>query len=327
MSERDDAPERIYLQPACCATPDVGRMWCEDPDPVDCEDGVPWTEYVRADRPAPSDEGERDIVERLFRAAEYEGCDEDDGNGPCGECAGCTYAAAGMEIARLRAPKPTERELLCQMCGRDYPCWSADSDLWNEVMRAGDRGAADEYQFVCPTCFTVKAAFMGVATYSFLSRNPKPTEQSRVHAPTCPQSIPYEVGSGAPYGCTCRESKPTERDIVVKHEWDQRLADVAGRMKSYGYDAETLRVLVDHILGGAEVPMPTEPHHEDEGYALLRVMGGIADVPTWCESTELETGEVERLREALEALNDNVGDLANSAVRAKVRRALDREEG
>lgn len=71
-----------------------------------------------------------------------------------------------------------------------------------------------------------------------------------------------------------RAPKPTERDVVVKHEWDQRLADVAGRMKSYGYDAETLRVLVDHILGGAEVPMPTER----------------------------ETGEVERLRAALEEI-------------------------
>lgn len=40
--------ERIYLQPPCCANEDVGRLWCEDPDPTDCEDGKAWTEYVRA---------------------------------------------------------------------------------------------------------------------------------------------------------------------------------------------------------------------------------------------------------------------------------------
>jgi hypothetical protein len=38
----------IWLQPECCADGD-GRMWCEDPDPVACEGGVPWTCYVRGD--------------------------------------------------------------------------------------------------------------------------------------------------------------------------------------------------------------------------------------------------------------------------------------
>lgn len=41
--------EIIYLQPECCADPAVGRLWCEDDSPVDCEDGKPWTKYVRAD--------------------------------------------------------------------------------------------------------------------------------------------------------------------------------------------------------------------------------------------------------------------------------------
>jgi len=35
---------------------------------------------------------------------------------------------------------------------------------------------------------------------------------SAPHAPKCPQSIPYEVGSGAPYGCNCRGSEPVERE-------------------------------------------------------------------------------------------------------------------
>jgi hypothetical protein len=42
-------PEAIYLQPECCADPSVGRLWCEDDAPVDCEEGKPWTKYVRAD--------------------------------------------------------------------------------------------------------------------------------------------------------------------------------------------------------------------------------------------------------------------------------------
>jgi len=41
--------ERIYLQPECCADEENGRLWCEDKDPVECDDGVEWTEYVRAD--------------------------------------------------------------------------------------------------------------------------------------------------------------------------------------------------------------------------------------------------------------------------------------
>ena len=45
---RDDH-ERIWLQPKCCASGYEGRLWCEDPDPAPCPDGVPWTEYVRAD--------------------------------------------------------------------------------------------------------------------------------------------------------------------------------------------------------------------------------------------------------------------------------------
>ena len=49
-----DDPKEIFLQPECCADPAYGRTWCEDDAPVDCEDGVPWTKYVRAD-----------VVERL----------------------------------------------------------------------------------------------------------------------------------------------------------------------------------------------------------------------------------------------------------------------
>jgi len=45
-----DNPKRIYLQPECCADPEMGRLWCEDPNPVDCSDGVDWAEYTLTDR-------------------------------------------------------------------------------------------------------------------------------------------------------------------------------------------------------------------------------------------------------------------------------------
>ncbi len=46
-----DYPD-IYLQPACCADPLDGRMWCADPDPEmcdSCDKPVKWLHYVRAD--------------------------------------------------------------------------------------------------------------------------------------------------------------------------------------------------------------------------------------------------------------------------------------
>ncbi len=57
-----------------------------------------------------------------------------------------------------RGERSEPRELLCQMCGRDYPIWSADNDLWNAVMRGGVKGSPDDYDFVCPTCFVLTAA-------------------------------------------------------------------------------------------------------------------------------------------------------------------------
>jgi hypothetical protein len=44
-----DGPQRIYLQPRCCITESEGRLWCEHDAPENCEDGVDWTAYVRAD--------------------------------------------------------------------------------------------------------------------------------------------------------------------------------------------------------------------------------------------------------------------------------------
>ncbi len=36
----------IYLQPECCANEEIGRLWCEHPDPEDCENGSRWAKYI-----------------------------------------------------------------------------------------------------------------------------------------------------------------------------------------------------------------------------------------------------------------------------------------
>ena len=51
-------------------------------------------------------------------------------------------------------------ELICEKCSRDYPIWSAPNEVWNEVIR--DEVAGDCFQFLCPTCFVVRAAMMGI---------------------------------------------------------------------------------------------------------------------------------------------------------------------
>ena len=67
---------------------------------------------------------------------------------------------------------PVRRERLCEMCGRDYPIWCADNELWNAVMRGGNQLDPDDHEFVCPTCFCMKAALDGVETAFWLSRIP-----------------------------------------------------------------------------------------------------------------------------------------------------------
>lgn len=60
-------PDRIWLEPDCCADPSTGSLWCQDNVWVGtCEDGVPATEYIRADVAA------RQVAEAI--AAERERC-------------------------------------------------------------------------------------------------------------------------------------------------------------------------------------------------------------------------------------------------------------
>lgn len=65
-----DLPE-IHLQPECCADPEMGRVWCENTDPEPCEDGVPWTKYLRADLKVPflfmPQDEKNEIIEAVHR--------------------------------------------------------------------------------------------------------------------------------------------------------------------------------------------------------------------------------------------------------------------
>lgn len=53
-------------------------------------------------------------------------------------------------------------DLICEKCQRDYPVWNVDNPTWNEVMREPSTGKED-FSFLCPTCFVVRAAMMAVA--------------------------------------------------------------------------------------------------------------------------------------------------------------------
>lgn len=83
-------------------------------------------------------------------------------------CAWCRYPVERKRIhgggySHWSTPK---RELLCEMCDREYKVWFAPNELWNAVMRQPDK---HEWSFVCPTCFTLVADERGVKPVFCLS--------------------------------------------------------------------------------------------------------------------------------------------------------------
>jgi hypothetical protein len=46
-------------------------------------------------------------------------------------------------------------ELICQNCQAPHPPWSAENEIWNEVVN-------DDEHFLCPTCFIRLAEKRGV---------------------------------------------------------------------------------------------------------------------------------------------------------------------
>lgn len=73
-------PERIWLEPDCCADPATGRMWCEDNvwPTGDCPDDTPAVEYIRADLAAASlaamEKREEELIEALRPFANAADC-------------------------------------------------------------------------------------------------------------------------------------------------------------------------------------------------------------------------------------------------------------
>lgn len=73
-------------------------------------------------------------------------------------CPSCGTATAASE------PEGRD-EMVCDRCGRHHGVvWFAPSDVWNQVMRGGDRGNPDEFGFCCPICFMALAEERGIVT-------------------------------------------------------------------------------------------------------------------------------------------------------------------
>lgn len=71
-----------------------------------------------------------------------------------------SWPVAEVEYA-LRSRE--DAEMWCDRCERRHGVvWCAPSDLWNLVMREGDRGKPDEFNFCCPICFMQLADERGV---------------------------------------------------------------------------------------------------------------------------------------------------------------------
>ena len=109
-------PTEIYLQPECCADEYVGRLWCEHDAPVDCEDGVPWTKYVRAD-----------IAEADLAAAR----------------------ATNLKLRQYAKHYPE-----CPMWGAtgDEVCNCGLSGAMMETDKSSDPGVSDPNSVICPNC-------------------------------------------------------------------------------------------------------------------------------------------------------------------------------
>lgn len=108
-----DDHEQIWLQPECCADETNGRVWCQDPDPEACDDGVPWTRYVRADL---HDDLRRQLAERdaLVKAAFDEGMRSGELVGSCWEK---SEAYAVLHVENPEEYKAAQKRALARAYG------------------------------------------------------------------------------------------------------------------------------------------------------------------------------------------------------------------
>lgn len=90
----------------------------------------------------------------------------------------------------MTIPDTTPRELLCMICDSEYPVWSAPNDLWNRVIRRPD--GSDEWDFLCPGCFTRVAAERGVDGQFVVSAGVAPEQRGE---PPLDLALALEAGA------------------------------------------------------------------------------------------------------------------------------------
>jgi hypothetical protein len=70
----------------------------------------------------------------------------------------------------LETTTDERREGRCDRCEREYCAnWSADSPLWNAVVRGGCINGREEYRFLCPNCFMELAEDRGIVSMFAIS--------------------------------------------------------------------------------------------------------------------------------------------------------------
>ena len=151
---------------------------------------------------------------------------------------------------------------------------------------------------------------------------------SATHAPTCPQSIPYEVGSGAPYGCTCRGSEPTARWIQWVKQPGHYIGPFATQEEAEAY-MEGRSMSMDEYLDYHE-PQVSDASEPKNQYRPWEAMG-ITELAYFKQRYVEVLLEMERMRKALEEIAtttpwDYPALRHIAEMRDRARRALDGEQ-
>lgn len=62
-------------------------------------------------------------------------------------------------------------EGICEDCGRNYRVWSADSPLWNAVMRGGSINGEEATAMICADCFMGRCEDAGIGDLFMVAAN------------------------------------------------------------------------------------------------------------------------------------------------------------
>jgi hypothetical protein len=81
----------------------------------------------------------------------------------------------------VTSPDQARDEMVCDRCKRRHGVvWFAPSDVWNAVMREGDRGKPDEFSFCCPICFIQLADERGIKSTGWCVSPEEPKSEARL---------------------------------------------------------------------------------------------------------------------------------------------------